>query len=156
VRKLSSGKPDVAAYPFTTKSVSVGHFFVRRIRYQILDTPGILDRPLVKRNKIEKQAVLALRHLAQATIFIMDPTEECGTTMEAQSKLLREVEKDFAPEGSRLFLVYNKSDIKERWKAEAPDQAFVISAEKGDGVEELKEEVAAHLRKLIMDSDRLF
>jgi nucleolar GTP-binding protein len=155
VRKLSTGKPEVAPYPFTTKAVSVGHFEQRRIRYQVLDTPGLLDRPLAKRNKIEQQAVLALRHLAEATVFIFDPTEECGTSLDVQRKLLEEIERDFA-KGTKVFEVYNKSDISERWASDAPEDAFVISAMKGDGIDELKEAVAGFLRKRIMESDRLF
>jgi nucleolar GTP-binding protein len=156
VTKMSSGKPEVAPYPFTTKAVTVGHFFHRRVRLQVLDTPGILDRPLAERNKIELQAVLALRHLAQATVFIFDPTEECGASLEAQRRLLDEVRDKFAPSGSKVFIVWNKVDIRDRWKEGAPDGAFEISAKDGAGVEGLMAEVAAYLFKRVMESDRLF
>jgi nucleolar GTP-binding protein len=157
VRKISTGKPEVAPYPFTTKAISVGHFDYKKIRFQVLDTPGLLDRPLSKRNKIELQAIMALRHLAGAIIFIMDPTEECGTELGVQNKLLEEIERDFIQsKGSKVFIAYNKTDLKERWKGKVPDGSFPISAETGDGVEPLKEAAAKYLFKKIISSGRLF
>lgn len=42
-------------YAFTTKSLFVGHMDYRYLRWQVIDTPGILDRPLEERNTIEMQ-----------------------------------------------------------------------------------------------------
>jgi nucleolar GTP-binding protein len=157
VRKISSGKPEVAPYPFTTKAISVGHFDFKHIRFQVLDTPGLLDRPLSKRNKIELQAILALRHLAGAIIFIIDPTEECGTDLETQQRLIEEIERDFIQgKASKIFIAYNKSDLKERWKGDVPEGSFPISAETGDGVGALKDESAKYLFKKVIQSGRLF
>ena len=47
---------DVQPYAFTTKSLFVGHMDYRYLRWQVIDTPGILDRPLEERNTIEMQA----------------------------------------------------------------------------------------------------
>src|SRR3989442_968271 len=46
VRAAPTGRPKVADYPFTTKGGSLGHFDRRLHRYQILNTPGLLDPPL--------------------------------------------------------------------------------------------------------------
>jgi len=157
VRKISTGKPEVAPYPFTTKAISVGHFDYKKIRFQVLDTPGLLDRPLSKRNKIELQAIMALRHLAGAIIFIVDPTEECGTELGVQNRLLEEIERDFIQgKESKTFIAYNKTDLKERWKGDVREGAFPISAESGDGVEALKEAAAKFLFKKVISSGRLF
>ena len=51
---------DVQPYAFTTKSLFVGHMDYRYLRWQVIDTPGILDRPLEERNTIEMQAGFAL------------------------------------------------------------------------------------------------
>jgi nucleolar GTP-binding protein len=157
VRRISTGKPEVAPYPFTTKSISVGHFDFKKIRFQVLDTPGLLDRPLSDRNKIELQAILALRHLTGAIIFIMDPTEECGSNMETQKHILDEIEHDFLQgKGSKTFLAYNKTDLKERWVGPVPEGSFPISAEKNEGIEPLKEAASKYLFKKVISDGRLF
>ena len=43
-------------YAFTTKSLFVGHMDHKYLRWQVIDTPGLLDRPLEERNTIEMQA----------------------------------------------------------------------------------------------------
>ncbi len=59
-------------------AIRIGHFEDQRIRYQIVDTPGLLDRPPEDRNEIESQAVSALEHLADAVLVFIDPSGECG------------------------------------------------------------------------------
>lgn len=49
---------DVQPYAFTTKSLFVGHMDHRYLRWQVIDTPGILDRPLDERNTIEMQVLI--------------------------------------------------------------------------------------------------
>ena len=68
----------MAAYPFTTKGIDVGIHEAGHRRYQVIDTPGLLDREIEDRNRIEMQAVTALKHLANAMLFILDPSETCG------------------------------------------------------------------------------
>ncbi len=109
VRAMSTGKPKVAAYPFTTHGVTVGHFERGFQRYQILDTPGLLDRPMEKRNKIERQAIAALRYLATAVLFVLDPSETCGFPLDDQRRLLAAVEEAFPD--VPLVVLENKSDL---------------------------------------------
>jgi nucleolar GTP-binding protein len=70
----STAKSKVAKYPFTTKQIHVGQIFVKGDRVQVIDTPGLLDRPLDEMNKAELQTVLALRYLAKVVVFLVDPT----------------------------------------------------------------------------------
>jgi hypothetical protein len=51
---------------------------------QVLDTPGILDRPLEDRNTIEMQSVTALAHLRAAVLYLVDVSEQCGYTLAQQ------------------------------------------------------------------------
>ena len=52
---MSRADVDVQPYAFTTKSLFVGHTDYKYLRWQIIDTPGLLDRPLEERNTIEMQ-----------------------------------------------------------------------------------------------------
>ena len=56
VQRSPGADVDVQPYAFTTKSLFVGHMDYRYLRWQVIDTPGILDRPLEERNTIEMQA----------------------------------------------------------------------------------------------------
>jgi nucleolar GTP-binding protein len=111
ISSLSTGKPEVASYPFTTKQLHLGHFEHRRLKYQIVDTPGLLDRPMKERNKIELQAIAALEHIGNIVLFIMDYTEECGTTIKEQNNLLEDVKKLLKQK--EILIVETKADLME-------------------------------------------
>lgn len=134
VRAVSTGRPKVAAYPFTTQGVSVGHFERGYERFQILDTPGLLDRPMEERNPIERQAVAALRYLATAILFMIDPGESCGFPLDEQLRLLASVRESFP--GVPLVVLENKSDLGGRTTGELRASALT-----GDGLTELMEVV---------------
>lgn len=138
LRCLSSAKPEIAQYPFTTKEIHVGHIEKKERhvtkRFQIIDTPGLLDRPLNERNKIEKQAIAALTHLADLVVFILDPSETSGYSLENQKHLLSQIKKMFT--GSAIILVENKADVK---KTSSPN--LKISCTTGEGIDTLKNEI---------------
>lgn len=66
---------DVQPYAFTTKSLLVGHTDYKYLRWQVIDTPGILDHALEERNTIEMQAITALAHLRAAVLYVIDISE---------------------------------------------------------------------------------
>ena len=140
VRKVSTGTPEVANYPFTTKGIVVGHFEHKFVKHQIVDTPGLLDRALEDRNDIEMTAIHALRHLADVIVFLVDPSEHCGYTLDAQLKLLEEVKRTFPD--APFVVAASKADIK---SAKIGDVTF--SAETGEGLDELMGLVLARIRK---------
>jgi len=111
MRNLTGSKVKVATYPFTTQKILIGHAKLRYQRYQIIDSPGLLDRPMEKRNKIEQQAILAINELAGVILLLIDPTSE----IEPQLHLLEGIKKEFKP---RIFVAVNKVDIAEREKLE--------------------------------------
>ena len=127
VRKVSTGTPEVANYPFTTKGVVVGHFDHRFVRHQIVDTPGLLDRDLSERNAIEMQAIHALRHLGDVIVFLVDPSEHCGYPLDVQLKLLDDTRKAFPD--TPFVVAESKSDLK---RAGVGEVAF--SSETGEGI----------------------
>ncbi len=86
-RTLTGSKVKIAPYPFTTVNILIGYKKVRHTNYQIVDSPGILDRPPKQRNSVERQAMLALSHLADAILFVFDGTQE----KESQENLLKEI-----------------------------------------------------------------
>ncbi|XP_021300426.1 nucleolar GTP-binding protein 1 [Herrania umbratica] len=44
VRMLSTGKPEVCNYPFTTRGILMGHITINYQHFQVTDTPGLLKR----------------------------------------------------------------------------------------------------------------
>src|SRR3989442_6759410 len=91
VRAASSGRPKVADYPFTTKGGSLGHFDRGVHRYQILDTPGLLHRPMEKWNKMERRPIEALAQLTNGDLQLQDPSDSCAQSLADQRRLLEEV-----------------------------------------------------------------
>jgi len=139
VRNVSTAEPEVAYYPFTTRRVIIGHLRVGNQSVQIVDTPGILDRPMGERNDIELQAITALKYLANVIIFMIDPSEACGWTFDQQVTLLNEVKKMFPL--NPLLIALNKVDITppeqlEKVRAKFPD-AYEIIAVEGTGLDTL-------------------
>jgi len=138
LRCLSSAKPEIAQYPFTTQEIHVGHIektekYITK-RFQIIDTPGLLDRPLSERNKIEQQAIAALTHLADLIIFVLDASETCGYSLEHQTHLLSQIKTIF--KDIPIIIVENKVDIKK-----ADSSNLKLSCETGEGVELLLGEI---------------
>ncbi|MFX1324983.1 MAG: NOG1 family protein [Promethearchaeota archaeon] len=117
VKSISTNKKiEVQEYPFTTKQLNMGHLEIEgrfeNIKVQCLDTPGILDRPMSKRNAIELQAILALRLISDLIIFVFDPTPACGYTVESQLELYHEIEKNFSKDGkTEIIIIFNKMDL---------------------------------------------
>ncbi|MFX1379563.1 MAG: NOG1 family protein [Promethearchaeota archaeon] len=117
VKNVSTNKKiEVKEYPFTTKKLNMGHLEIQRrfdtIKIQCLDTPGILDRPMAKRNNIELQAILALRLISDLIIFIFDPTPASGYDVESQIELYNEIKHNFSKEGQiEILIIFNKMDL---------------------------------------------
>jgi len=108
MNKITRGNVDVQPYAFTTKSLFVGHCDYKYLRWQVIDTPGILDHPLEERNTIEMQAIIALAHLTCSVLYFVDISEQCGYTIEAQCSLFRSIKPLFA--NKQLIIVVNKVD----------------------------------------------
>ena len=81
----------------------------RYLRWQVVDTPGILDHSLVERNTIEMQAITALAHLRAAVLYVMDISEQCGQSLEQQVELFNNIKPLFT--NKPIIVALNKVDI---------------------------------------------
>jgi nucleolar GTP-binding protein len=99
-----------------------------------------LDRTIEERNAIEKQAVLALKYLTDVIIFILDPSETCGYSMDKQLALLKSVQEGFP--AVPIIILESKSDILVR-----PEPlGLPFSVETGHNMENLRATLMENLR----------
>jgi len=149
VSKLSTAEPEIAQYPFTTKTIIVGHL-IREPCYRIafIDTPGLLDRPLSERNVIELKAVLALKYLADKTVYLIDASPNSYYTLDEQYRVLEDVLKI---SGEEIIVCINKIDITPKDRIEhikktlsekyGINDVLEISALKSIGLDKLLEKI---------------
>lgn len=141
LRRLSRAKPEVAPYPFTTTGLEVGHFTVQQgyVEHpvQVVEAPGLFDRPASKKNRVEKQALAAITHLADVIVFLFDPTSRCGYPLEEQERLLEGIKKEM---DLPVIVVDGKADVVEQ------DRPYLrVSSASGEGVEKLLEKMIEKL-----------
>lgn len=105
LRRLTTAKPEVNIYPFTTKSIMMGYI---GNDLQVIDTPGTF-REKEDMNKIEKQAYLAIKHLADLIIFVIDFTESCGYSVDLQNEMLEMLKRDF--KDKKIIIYASKGDL---------------------------------------------
>lgn len=105
---LTTAKPKIASYPFTTKNVIIGYNESGSERIQFIDTPGILDRDFSEMNEIEKNAILAIRFIEGKIIFLFDYSTESLYTREQQEHLYEQIKNNINP---NIIRVQTKLDI---------------------------------------------
>jgi len=137
IRAVSSAAPEVAGYPFTTKGVIVGHRETPLGRIQLVDTPGILDRPAEDRNPIERQALAALMDVADVCLFVLDPSEHCGYSLAEQHRLLEEVRSLVVVP---VIVASNKADLARS------EDGIGMSTATGEGVASVLDALMEHYR----------
>lgn len=102
--KLTTAKPEIKPYAFTTKGLNVGYFEYKYNKIQCIDTPGTLNRS--NPNPIERKADATIKYLAHVIVFVIDPTE-ASYSLEDQKKLYAITKKT-----EKSILVYlSKTDI---------------------------------------------
>lgn len=110
INKITRADVDVQPYAFTTKSLFVGHTDYKYLRYQVIDTPGILDRPFEDRNIIEMCSITALAHLRAAVLYFLDVSGSCGYSIAQQAALFHSIKSLFM--NKPLIVVCNKTDLQ--------------------------------------------
>ncbi len=132
--KLTGSQPKVSPIPFTTKGIMIGYMKCLYAPVQVLDTPGILDKPIHRLKREEKVALSAIAHAADLVVFLIDPLQP----LEPQLTLLKNVKHyTHCP----ILVVQNKTDVAGR----AVSADLYISALTGDGIQALKEKICALL-----------
>ncbi|XP_022980283.1 nucleolar GTP-binding protein 1 isoform X2 [Cucurbita maxima] len=158
VRILSTGKPEICNYPFTTRGILMGHIVLNYQHFQVTDTPGLLKRSDDDRNNLEKLTLAVLSHLPTAVLFVHDLSGECGTSPSDQLAIYKEMKErygnhlwlnvvskcDLLKESPVIFSTesYDHDDIElERYRRFGPDGALLVSVKNDVGLIELKERV---------------
>jgi nucleolar GTP-binding protein len=142
VSKISSARPEIASYPFTTKEIHIGHIDWNYTKIQIIDTPGILDRPNEKRNEIEKKAINAIKNLNGIIVFLFDASKYSIYYEREQLNLYNEILRF----NKKTIVAINKIDdadnsLLENIEKSLNSNFLRISAEQGIGIEDLKNEI---------------
>ncbi|KAL6543675.1 hypothetical protein OROGR_010172 [Orobanche gracilis] len=158
VRLLSTGKPEVCNYPFTTRGILMGHITLSYQNFQVTDTPGLLRRHDEDRNNLEKLTLAVLSHLPTAVLYVHDLSGECGKSPSDQFIIYKEIKERF---GNHLWLdVVSKCDLLNespvvfitedfsdsnvelaKYCRMGPDGALRVSVKTELGVDELKARV---------------
>jgi GTP-binding protein len=151
VRAVSSARPKVADYPFTTLNPSLGVVRVGHTSFVIADIPGLIEGASAGAGLGHQ----FLRHLSRTRLLLhlVDLTDEDAL---AHARVIAAELKKYDPGLFRKprWLVFNKSDALEdaeararrivarlRWKR----PWFVISALAGDGCDALSKAIAREL-----------
>lgn len=135
---LSSARPKIAAYPFTTLSIAVGHADLGFDRLQVLDTPGVLGRAQ-RRNLAEEEATTAVGRAATVVLFVIDPTGNSGYTLEEQEALLARWHREYPT--LPIVDVETKADLAHR-----ATSRLRVSAVTREGIDRLWETLRDRLR----------
>ncbi len=147
ISALSTAKPEIASYPFTTKTIIVGKMQCHPLDVYLVDTPGILDRPYEELNEIERKAYVALKTLPHLLVYLFDVSPERVVDIEGQLRLFKQIRDNIVSlRGISIIPVINKIDvadysalkeIKEALKREGVE-AVEISAREGSNLGMLK------------------
>ncbi|KAF7455955.1 Nucleolar GTP-binding protein 1 [Cryptosporidium felis] len=138
---VSHANVEVEPYAFTTKSLYVGHFDYNYARWQVIDTPGILDRPLDERNTIEMTAITALAHIHSCILYFVDISEECGYSIEKQTHLFHSIKTLFR--NKPVFVILNKIDSRSTESLTSEEKDMIEKLK--TGIEEEKGENKANI-----------
>ncbi|GAW79766.1 GTP-binding protein [Plasmodium gonderi] len=80
LNSITNSKSKIADYNFTTKEFNLGHYSFTNendiFTTQIMDLPGLINRPEQKRNLMEKLSLSSLKNIPSAVIYVFDPSKK--------------------------------------------------------------------------------
>jgi len=92
LKNVTNANVEIKSYPFTTKKIQLSYLEHKYLNFQLVDSPGLLDRPEAKQNAIERKTVIALKELANSVIFILDPLQEIKSQMNLIKRYNKKIE----------------------------------------------------------------
>ena len=126
------------------------------VRWQVIDSPGILDHALEERNTIEMQAITALAHLRACILFFIDISETCGQTIGQQVSLFNSIKPLFV--NKPFLIVMTKIDLVRFETLSEEDKSLLLqvlndnsvqlitmSNKSGEGIQEVREKACSIL-----------
>ncbi|WP_287954631.1 GTPase [Acidiplasma sp.] len=130
LHEITGSNPEIAEYPFTTRDILIAYRHFNNRRAQFIDTPGILDRTMDKRNDIEKKSIIALSKIDGIILFLMDYSGTTKYTVDEQEELYREIKNSFS---NKIYRIQTKIDISQRV------EDIAVSTKIPDGIKPLME-----------------
>lgn len=88
--EITTADPEINSYSFTTKSLNFGYFKKREEIIQVIDTPGLIHVELKDMNFIEKQAVVAIKALADIILFLYNRHQSYDEQKKILDKIIEE------------------------------------------------------------------
>ncbi|MCI4353610.1 MAG: 50S ribosome-binding GTPase [Thermoplasmata archaeon] len=133
VARLSSAKPEVAPYAFTTRAIVVGHTDLGFDRLQVVDTPGVLGRA-ARANEAEQEALAVVGTNPTVIVFVLDPSGTSGYPLVDQERLLERWKTEFPR--IPIVAVETKADL-----GRSNSDRLAVSAVSGVGIDALRKEL---------------
>jgi nucleolar GTP-binding protein len=130
LHEITGSNPEIAEYPFTTRDILIAYRHFNNRRAQFIDTPGILDRTMDKRNDIEKKSIIALSKIDGIILFLMDYSGTTKYTVDEQEELYSEIKNSFS---NKIYRIQTKIDISQRV------EDIAVSTKIPDGIKPLME-----------------
>lgn len=156
VIEISTGKPEVGEYPFTTKKIIFGHRDIGMTNIQVVDTPGLLDRPFRDRNLIERQSIISIRHISDIILFMFDISKDATISLEEQFNLFEDIEKEFP--NVLIIRVLNKIDLLSEEEIiegkKTLKTQFQITIKDVNSLQGLIEEIEAIVKNSVLQTEK--
>ncbi len=152
VARVSSARPKIANYPFTTLSPNLGVAYHKHVSFVVADIPGIIEGAAEGKGL----GVKFLKHVERCRLLLhlIDPAGYMGEDPEAGIKTIEKEMKRYNPKLSTKpkLLVLNKMDLAESEpvlkKLKKKHRGILaISVATGDGVEVILDKIIAELAK---------
>lgn len=163
VRSVSTGKPKVSDYLFTTKQLTIGHLwhFIAGtpllIHGQIVDSPGLRGPPGGDYNLLDELTLGSMQHLPTGVVYVFDPDPWAHGYLTVEDQVeLRDALREKFPRRPWLDVITKvdrceeDGDVKEAVQdlSSRYPEALQVSAIDGTGLDELNKEIRQLLEQM--------